>query len=255
MQIIGHRGWRGKFPENTLIGFEQAAELGVPAIELDIVITKDKKILVSHEPWFDLRYCKTNSEGNFYQQTLNEIQKIDCGLVFDKRFANQIKVPATKPSLKAVIDVYNMLGVKPFIALEVKSETKRYGLYQPYAQEFAELLIDFESSYLNGFDYFVQSFDAFFLKKYHQLQPKTKTGLLVEINAHIAKDLDFLEYKPDFYNPEHTLLTDTLVKDIEAQNLGIYTWTVNEPKDLEKIKHYPIKGLITDYPERFTEFF
>ena len=64
MKIIGHRGWRGKYPENSLNGFEALSKLGVNALELDVIITKDKEILVSHEAWFDLNYCTSKSEAN-----------------------------------------------------------------------------------------------------------------------------------------------------------------------------------------------
>jgi glycerophosphoryl diester phosphodiesterase len=251
MQIIGHRGWRGQYPENSLIGFEALSNLGVNALELDVIITKDKEILVSHEAWFDLNYCTSKSESNLYNLTLAEIQKVDCGLKHYERFPNQKKLPTVKPSLKSVIELWNLLDVKPSIALEIKSEMHLYGSHQPFAQEFAELITEFEKLHLQGFDYFVQSFDPFFLKTYHQINPKQKTGLLIEHETNVLSMIDFLNYTPDFYNPEHILINDQIIKDTQSLNMGIYTWTVNEQAELAKIKDYPLLGIITDYPERF----
>lgn len=250
-QIIGHRGWRGKFPENSLIGFDQLFHLGIHAVELDVVITKDKQILVSHEAWFDLQYCTHHHPSNLYALTLAEIQQVDCGLKNDSRFPEQQKLASIKPTLKSVLELWDFLGVKPFIALEVKSETKLYGSYQPFAQEFAELLIDFEQKHLLDYNYFVQSFDPFFLKTYHQLNPARATGLLIENKVSLYEDLDVLGYKPNFYNPEHILLSDSLMQDLSTEKIESYTWTVNSVEDYNKIKDYPLKGIISDYPELF----
>jgi glycerophosphoryl diester phosphodiesterase len=250
-QIIGHRGWRGKFPENSLIGFDQLFHLGIHAVELDIVITKDKQILVSHEPWFDLRYCTHPHSSNLFDLTLTEIQKVDCGLKFDNRFPEQQKLASIKPTLKAVLELWDFLGVKPSIALEVKSESKLYGSHQPFAQEFAELLINFEEQFLKEYDYFVQSFDSFFLKTYHHLNPSRATGLLIENKASLYADLELLSYKPNFYNPEHILFCDKLMQDLSSEKIESYTWTVNSIEDYNKIKDYPLKGIISDYPELF----
>ena len=177
MKIIGHRGWRGSYPENSLLGFKELANLGVQAVELDIIITKDQEILVSHEPWFDPSYCSAATKNNLYRIDSNQIAEIDCGSKLYDRFPGQLKTKTVKPLFKDLIKLWGSLDVKPFLALEVKSESRFYGSYQPFPRDFAQLLIEFEAKYLNGFDYFVQSFDPYFLKTYHSLQPNTSTGL------------------------------------------------------------------------------
>ena len=251
MKIIGHRGWRGKFPENALLGFQELCKQGVLAVELDVVVTKDNQLLVSHEPWFDGQYCESEFARNFYRLTAQEIQKTDCGSRLDARFPEQLKTKTIKPLFKDLIALWDKLGVKPMIALEVKSESHLYGSYQPFPEAFAQLLIDFENTYLQGFDYFVQSFDSFFLKTYHAMNPTVKTGLLVEYKADVEIDLQQLGYIPNYYNPEHVLLNDVSVKKITEQGCQIFTWTVNKIEDYNRIKKYPLLGVITDYPERF----
>ncbi|MCX6297040.1 MAG: glycerophosphodiester phosphodiesterase family protein, partial [Bacteroidetes bacterium] len=57
IEIHGHRGFRGKYPENTLTAFKEAAKAGVDYIELDVIISKDSQVVVSHEPWFNATTC------------------------------------------------------------------------------------------------------------------------------------------------------------------------------------------------------
>jgi glycerophosphoryl diester phosphodiesterase len=251
MKIIGHRGWRGKYPENSLIGFEKLNELGIFSLELDVIVSKNDELIVSHEPWFDLNYCKTQKESNLFKLATAEIQKTDCGSVFYPNFPAQIKVPSVKPLFKSCVELWNSFETKPFIALEVKSEPKLYGDKQPFAEKFAQLLINFEKTHLTDYQYFVQSFDPYFLKVYHSLNPKTATGLLLENKLDIQKNIDFLGFVPSFINPEHLLLNQKNCTEILDLGASIYTWTVNEKNDFDGIKDFGISGIITDYPERF----
>jgi len=253
MKIIGHRGWRGKYPENSLTGFKKLNELGVHAVEIDVVVSKERELIISHEAWFDLTYCLAESEQNLFQLSTEEIQKIDCGSKIHPRFMDQEKFFSPKPTLKQAVDLWNQFEVKPFVALEVKSEPQYYGYYQPYASDFAHILNDFEEEHLSEFDYFTQSFDPVFLKTYHKINPKQNKGLLVEYKANLLDDLDFLNFKPQYYNPEHVLLNDKLVSSLESLSIKTTTWTVNTHEEYSKIKDYPLEGVITDYPERFIE--
>lgn len=251
-KIIGHRGWRGKYPENSLEGFKALHTAGVDALELDIVVSKNNELIVSHEAWFDHTYCLSNKKDNLYQLSVPEIQEVDCGSKPHPRFLEQKKSRTFKPTLKELVALWKDLGSTPFIALEVKSESELYGSFQPFPEHFAALLVEFEKEYLSQFSYFVQSFDALFLKTYHQINGKTKTGLLVESTANLEQDLDFLAYQPEYYNPEHVLLNDVLVKKLKDLGIKTTTWTVNTHKDFNRLKDYELEGIITDFPEKFS---
>ena len=250
-QIIGHRGWRGKYPENSLEGFRRLFESGVHALELDVVVSKEGELIVSHEAWFDFQYCNAEKKDNLFQLTSEEIKQVDCGSKFDSRFPDQEKIKTVKPTFKELIDLWNELKTKPFIALEVKSEPHLYGNYQPFPEHFAELLIEFEETHLSGFDYFVQSFDPVFLKTYHAKKQKQETGFLIEYETNLDAQLDFLGYQPEYYNPEHVLLTDKLVHRLKDLGIKTTTWTVNTQEDYNRLRDYNLEGVITDYPELF----
>ena len=83
-QIIAHRGWSGRYPENTLIAFEKAMELPVDGIEFDLRLTADDKIVISHEADVDLR---SNGTGTIARMTLDELKKLDFGIKKGPEFA------------------------------------------------------------------------------------------------------------------------------------------------------------------------
>ena len=95
--VQGHRGARGLRPENTIPGFLVAIDSGVTTIELDVVITKDKQVVVSHEPWMSAAICldpsgsplqaKEEKKFNIYQMTYDEVKQFDCGSLGNTRFS------------------------------------------------------------------------------------------------------------------------------------------------------------------------
>src|ERR1700734_2086159 len=111
VKIFGHRGARGVFPENTLEGFLYAAKLGVYGIEMDVVISADKKVVVSHEPWMNPKTCTKPDNSrvsflrrkNLYRMNYATIKQYDCGLRGNPDFPDQKKIPAYKPLLSEII--------------------------------------------------------------------------------------------------------------------------------------------------------
>jgi len=113
LDLQGHRGARGLAPENSLRAFETALSFPeVTTLELDVVISKDHKVVVSHEPWMNPTICVTDSiindsigrAMNLYQMTLEEIQKYDCGMAQHPDFPEQKSGSSFKPSLKQVLE-------------------------------------------------------------------------------------------------------------------------------------------------------
>ena len=109
MKIYGHRGCRGLLPENTLSSFNKAIELGVDGIEWDVVVNKENKLYISHEPYIDTSYCqlingekiknKSKSSLNIYKMNKEEIEKYDCGSTYLKIFPKQKLYEAQKPTV------------------------------------------------------------------------------------------------------------------------------------------------------------
>ena len=111
-EIEGHRGARGLLPENTIPSFIKALEYGVKTIELDVVVSRDNKLVVSHEPWFSSVIsldpkgnpipAEKQKEHNIYNMNYSEIKKYDVGSLGNKDFPEQQKMKTYKPLLSEV---------------------------------------------------------------------------------------------------------------------------------------------------------
>ena len=84
--VAAHRGWSAEYPENTMLAFRKAAELGVDQIEIDVRMTKDGELVIIHDPTVDRT---TDGTGNVCDLTLEEIKKLDAGVKKDARFAGE----------------------------------------------------------------------------------------------------------------------------------------------------------------------
>jgi len=114
LDIQGHRGCRGLMPENTIPGFIRAIESGVNTLEMDVVITKDQQVVVSHDPFFHHHIAtgpdrlEITSESmldhNIYKMAYADVVKYDVGLKPHPNFPIQRKIPTIKPTLSMVFD-------------------------------------------------------------------------------------------------------------------------------------------------------
>src|SRR5262245_45148577 len=107
IEVHGHRGARGMRPENTLPAFEYAIAQGVDVLELDMAVTKDNVIVISHDPVLKAPICSgPKPEGVIHELTLKEVQAWDCGATKNPASAKQVPVPGTKiPTLASVLDL------------------------------------------------------------------------------------------------------------------------------------------------------
>src|SRR5258705_1416154 len=152
----GHRGCRGLMPENTIPAMLNAVGLGVTTLEMDIVFTKDKKAILSHEPFFnheittrpDGSFIETKDERNYniYQMDYEQVKTYDVGMKPHPRFPKQQKMKAGKPLLSDVIDAVNkdmMTRRRPFpyYNIETKTQPATDNIYHPAPAEFVELLM------------------------------------------------------------------------------------------------------------------
>mgnify|MGYP005668312051 FL=1 len=112
--LQGHRGYRGLYPENSIEGFLKSIEIGVNTLEIDVVISHDKQVVISHEPWISSHICidsagnKINNDKekfNMYKMDYVTIRKFDCGIIGNKQFPEQNKISTFKPTLINTINI------------------------------------------------------------------------------------------------------------------------------------------------------
>jgi glycerophosphoryl diester phosphodiesterase len=262
IQIHGHRGSRGTHPENTIAGFIYAIECGALAIELDIVVTGDNKILVSHEPWFNPKICldpggkkiSVKTRGNLYQMPYSEIKKYDCGSRANPDFPNQIPFPAYKPLLGEVVKkceafIKRKKNRPITYNIEIKSESRLYNIYQPAPAEYVSLVLKEINKLGIANKCMVQSFDPTVLKEIKKQNNKIKTGLLLEKPGSVKNNLKKLGFTPDYYNPSYKLISKRMVSEVHDSGMKILSWTVNTKKEMQKLISFSVDGIISDYPE------
>jgi len=261
VEIHGHRGFRGHFPENTLTAFKEAVKLGVDAIELDIVISKDSQVVVSHEPWFNHKICsdpngekvRSRKQHNLYTLTYKEIRQYDCGNLGNKEFPEQQAVPEYKPLLSEVIETiekYCMDNHLPPVQYNVEIKSSKPGdrKYHPAPKKIAALLDAVLKKYNISERILVQSFDVRSLQEFHKLQPSVRIGLLIANIGSVEHNIRKLGFTPYMYNPNLKMVRAKTVRQVHEKGAKIIVWTVNSEKDMKRLIKLGVDGLITDYP-------
>jgi glycerophosphoryl diester phosphodiesterase len=265
IDVQGHRGCRGLMPENSIPGFLKALELGVTTLELDVVITQDSKVVVSHEPFLSHEICSDTTGNriqeadaqsfNIYNLTYNQLQQFDCGLQHHPRFPEQQKLPTTKPLLTDVIkaaETYCLHNGRPlpYYNIETKCTPQGDGVFHPGPERFTRLLLDVVASTNIKERFILQSFDVRTLRYAKQIDTTFITALLVENQDGIEANLAMLGFTPSIYSCDYTLLQPGEVETLQNRGMLVIPWTVNDPKDMEHLLEEGVDGIITDYPDR-----
>lgn len=267
--LQGHRGARGLMPENTIPAFLEALNTGVTTLELDVVITKDGEVLVSHEPYMSHEMClKPDGETitpeealkyNIYKMTYSETQQYDCGLKSHPRFPEQKKIKVTKPLLRNVIaaaedHIKSYTFYEVDYNIEIKSVKGEEGKFQPSIQEFSEKVFEVINQYLPWERVIIQSFDFRVLQYWHKKYPQVRLAALVENKKSAETNLKELGFLPSIYSPDFMLLkSQSAVTALKKKKIRVIPWTVNEPEDMKRLKAWGVDGIITDYPNRALE--
>ena len=256
--IQGHRGARGLFPENSIHGFIEALKIGVNTLELDVVITKDSQVVVSHEPWFNTSICspvqsEDKTRYNIFNMTYEEVKKFDCGSKGNPKFPQQQKTSTQKPLLKDVFDAVEKYVLEnnlplPYYNIETKSTPDGDNVFHPTPEVFMELVYNVvkEKNMLSRT--IIQSFDPRTLIALKEINCILPQALLVFNADGVKKNLKRLAYKPAIYSPNYILVNKKAVKQCHEQGVKIIPWTVNDEKTMLKMRALGCDGLITDYP-------
>lgn len=268
--VQGHRGARGLMPENTVPAFLSALEHHVSTLELDVVISADSQVVVSHEPWLSSEICRgendfeipenSHDQYNMFRMTYDSISRFDCGMKDHPRFPEQKKMKAAKPLLSRVfteIESYlseNSLE-KVSYNIEIKSRTEGDGIYHPDVPAFSSLVYNaLERSGIDMDRFIIQSFDFRVLTYWNNNYPEVKLAALIEGEDNPAVEVSNLKtqlgFLPDIFSPDYALLTTGRVREFQKEGVKVIPWTVNEPEHMEKMRQLGVDGLITDYPDR-----
>lgn len=221
---IGHRGAKGFEPENTLISFERALEMGVDGIELDVHMSCDGSIIVIHDETIDRT---TNGSGFVKTLSLTDLK------FFRTEKEQQI------PTLSEVIDLVNRKGL-------INIELKGNGTAKPVLDLIEHYVLDKNWKYS---DFLISSFDWNALREVRLLDAKIPIGVLTQTDLDLARA--FAKFiKAETIHPYFHLLTKENTRQMQVENLKVFAWTVNEIEDIQKIKSFNVNGIISDFPDR-----
>lgn len=267
--VQGHRGARGLIPENTIPAFLLAMDAGVTTIEMDLAVTKDKKIIISHEPWMSSEICTDSSGGtitaaqemgfNIFEMTYEQVEQFDCGSKGNPRFPEQQRMATFKPLLtdviKAVEDhIKNVTHFEVDYNIEIKSSKDWDNKFHPSPAEFSDMVYDLLDQYLPMERVNIQSFDFRILKYWHEKYPHIRLAALVEDQRPVEAHLNELGFEPPIYSPYYKLLTRKKVEYLHEKKIKVVPWTVNEVGEMLALKGMGVDGFITDYPDRAKQF-
>ncbi|HLD52596.1 MAG TPA: glycerophosphodiester phosphodiesterase family protein [Sediminibacterium sp.] len=264
----GHRGARGLVPENTIPAMYKAIDLGAVTLEMDAVITADKQVLLSHEPFFN-HEITTKPDGtivtkeeekqlNIYTMHYAATQRYDIGLRGNPRFPQQQKMAAYKPLLLDVIEAADQYALSknkplPFYNIETKSQPATDNKYHPSPKAFVDLLVAVIKHKKIEDRVTIQSFDIRTLQYLHQQYPSISTVLLIEDynKKSLTEQLQELGFTPTAYSPHHSLVNEELVNACKLKGMKLVPWTVNDLATMKKLRALGVDGIISDYPNLF----
>lgn len=263
--LQGHRGCRGIKPENTIPAFITALDSGVTTLEMDLAVTSDQQLVVSHEPWMSAAIsthpsgssisAKEETKYNIYKMTYAEVSQWDVGSKGNERFPEQEKMKVSKPLLKDVVltvekHIKDYTKYEVDYNIEIKSMPAWDNKFHPKVPVFSDLVFTMLNQYLPMERVVIQSFDFRVLKYWHEKYPDVRLAALVENKKSLDENLAMLGFKPSVYSPEYKGLTRDVVKHAHELKLRIIPWTVNDTTEMRAVKAMGVDGLITDYPNR-----
>lgn len=253
-EIQAHRGARAFFPENTIPAFCKAVDLGCPVIELDLVASQDRRIIVAHDPWLHGTPGVDSSRRNLFQMSWAQISRFDCGLP-NPAFPSQQRIVAVRPLLAEVfreLEAHLERVGRPgglVYNLEVKSRPGQEGLLFPPPEEYARLVV--EEIHAAGMQARVrlQSFDSRIVAEAHRIASGLCFGLLAEAQSELDAFPASTGFVPAYVNPHHRLVDEALVGRLHGYGCKVVAWTVNDPDGMVRMRRLGVDGIITDHPE------
>lgn len=234
VRVIAHRGFSGAFPENTLVAFEKAIDIGSDMIEFDIRFSKDGKIVVIHDPSLERT---TTGEGKVSDYTLDELKKFDAGARFSPPFAHE-KIPTLEEVLKLA---------KGRIRVNIEIKNQDLGSFS--IEDLAgKALIEVKGAGMEGQVIF-SSFYPSALERIRGLDPAQEVAFLFHrqwrtiSEASAGRSFAVLNLRGKF-------LTKTKIARIHEAGIKVNTYTVNAEEEMEKLIRWGVDGIITNHPDK-----
>ncbi len=280
--LQGHRGARGLLPENTLPAYEEALRIGVTTLELDVGVSSDGVVVISHDRALNPEITR-DAQGQWLAQpvlvnalTFAQLQSYDVGRInpasaYAKRFATQVPIDATRmPSLAQLFERMQSSALHFNIETKISPE-KPNETVSP--EVFVDKLLGVVQAHQMGHRVIIQSFDWRTLALVQQRAPGVRTAYLsaqqpwtnniqtktpdsprwtgpVRAQDHADVPSMVKAAGGTIWSPYFGDINAALVRKAHSLGLKVIAWTVNEEQDIKNIILMNVDGLISDYPDK-----
>jgi len=234
--IIAHRGASAYYPENTMIAFEKAVEMGAEMIELDVMLSKDRVPIVFHDAKLNQH---TNGSSYVKHYTLKELKELDAGSWFNPKFSNQ-----EIPTLEEVLD---FASGKIALNIEIKTEAVSNDIKNGIEEKVLQLVKE------HGMQKHVlfSSFDYRAVRHFKKLDPNIPVALLYEKNQsnRLLPHQLVEKYNVDAFNCSYRQLKRKWIADINKFDIPAFIYTVDSKRRMQKLIAGGVTGIFTNKPD------
>ena len=266
VDVQAHRGGMGLMPENTLAAMINAVDLGVNTLEMDLAVTSDGKVVLSHDLYFHPRYStrpdgtsveKSDPREYIWTMPYDSVLKYDVGVKENADWPEKKCQPAVKQLLSEVI-----AGVESYTAekglksmkynIEIKTSDKEgEGVNWPEYKQFVDVCATVLQACELGDRLIIQSFDPRALNYLNEKYPDFILSYLTrDTDVDFEKFMPLLNFTPEWISPNHKAVTAEFVAEAANRGMKVVTWTVDEPEEMQRVIDLKVDAIITNYPDR-----
>ncbi len=285
----GHRGARGLLPENSLAAFARAMSIGVTTLELDVCVTGDGFIVITHNYRLEPEITRKAS-GEWLSETghavrsmtLQELRMYDVGRMnpemrYQRGFPEQVAVDGTRiPAFTELLQLIQRSG-NEFVRLNIETKLRPIEPeFYPDPEEFIAVLLKIvrDEGFIERVT--IQSFDWRALQETQRQAPDVPTAYLTVQQGffdtvrqgepgpspwHAGFDIDTFGSIPEtikaaggsIWSSYHREVSSQSIKQAHNLGLEVKVWTVNDMDRMEALINMGVDGIITDYPGRLRQ--
>ena len=272
VDVQAHRGGMGLFPEESLEAMLNAVDLGVNTLEMDLCVTQDKKVILSHDKYFSHRFT-TRPDGTpvmegepreyFWHMPYDSVARYDVGLRQNPDMPEQKTVATPKRLLAdvvAAVEAYTKArGLSPMhYNIEIKCDPDQAGGIEgrdwPEYHEVLDICIAALDALNLGDRLIIQTFDTRSLNYINERYPGHRLSYLIGGGSGTYEQImSRLNFTPEWFSPAWTIMDQSMVDRAHADGMKIVTWTVDEKEQMRRVIDMGVEAVISNYPNCLLE--